>query len=69
MHRQDWVVINYGQPWVEKLWNSEFQTVRGDSQEGHRVFAGSDNREKSHLKVGVHDPSYILGYFNHRQPT
>jgi|GEM_PF-2868335 len=34
MHRLDCAVINYGLPWIEKLWNSEFQIVRGVFQEG-----------------------------------
>ena len=69
MHRLDCAVINYGLPWIEKLWNSEFQTVRGVFQEGQPVFAGSDIREKSHIQIAVRDPSCILGYFKPRQPT
>jgi hypothetical protein len=69
MHRLDCAVINYSLPWIEQLWNFQFQTVRGVFQEGQPVFAGSDIREKSHIQIAVRDPSCILGYFKPRQPT
>jgi len=69
MHRLDCAVINYSLPWIEQLWNFQFQTVRGVFQEGQPVYAGSDIREKSHIQIAVRDPSCILGYFKPRQPT
>jgi hypothetical protein len=66
MHRLDCDVINYGLPWLTKLFGIEFQTVRGVFQEGTPVFEGSDIREKSHIQIAVRDPSCILGYFKPR---
>ena len=69
LHHRDCAVINYGLPWLTKLFGIEFQTVRGMFQEGEPVFEGSDIREKSHIQIAVRDPSCILGYFKPRWIT
>lgn len=64
-HEGDCRLINEFCAYMQKFGGTTFDSVRGQFQEGTRIYVGSRIWSQSHIQIAVRNPEAIVGVFRH----